>query len=130
MVEGERVHELAARIFEKSHELISGIDPNFGGGDEGMSPHRILEAALAACTIITVQMYAKRKGIKLDSTDVKVHIESEAKETKISRIVVFKGALTAEEKKRLLEIANKCPIHNLLESHVTIDTTKAIDKVP
>ncbi|MBX9769176.1 MAG: OsmC family protein [Bdellovibrionales bacterium] len=114
---------MAARIVEKSHELFSGVDPKLGGSDEGMSPHRILEAALAACTIITVQMYANRKGMKLDSTNVKVHIESEGKETKLSRIVEFKGALTTEEKDRLLEIANKCPIHNLLESHVTIETT-------
>lgn len=124
MVQGRRYNELAAKIVAGHFEITAGVSPENGGGDEGPSPHEILEAALAACTVITVQMYANRKGWKLESTDVKITIDSESKtESKISRQLTFKGELDDEQKKRLFEIAEKCPIHNLLESHITITST-------
>ncbi|QDK38132.1 OsmC family protein [Bdellovibrio sp. NC01] len=124
MVQGKRYNDLAAKIVAGHFEITAGVTQEKGGGDEGPSPHEILEAALAACTIITVQMYANRKGWKLESTDVKITIDSESKtESKISRELTFKGELDAEQKQRLFEIAEKCPIHNLLESHITITST-------
>jgi putative redox protein len=123
MVTGIRKENLVAEIKSGKHTLISGVSEELGGHDEGPGPHGILEAALAACTILTVQMYANRKNWPLESTDVEVKITSENKvETKISRKVSFKGDLTGEQKERLLDIANKCPIHNLLHSKIDITT--------
>lgn len=124
MIAGQRKEGLAAELTVRDHHLLSGVVEKLGGHDEGPSPHEILEAALAACTIITAQMVANRKDMKLDSTDVTVKILSEGPETRISREVSFRGDLTAEQKARLFEIVQKCPIHKLLESQVKIETTE------
>lgn len=123
MVQGERFGNLAASIAAGNFSIVSGVLPKEGGDDEGPNPHELVEAALAACTIITVQMYANRKQIKLNSTHVKVEIQSESKEkSSIKREIRFDGDLSEEEKKKLMEIANKCPIHKLLESQITIES--------
>ena len=124
MIEGRRSGELSAELKVRNHTIIAGIAEKLGGKDEGFDPHEILESALAACTIITVQMYANRKQWKLVSTDVKVKVESEGAQTVISREITFRGELSNEEKDRLLDIANKCPIHRLLTSQVTINTSE------
>jgi putative redox protein len=124
MVEGRRANQLAAEIKVRNHTILAGVAEKLGGNDEGFDPHEILEAALTACTIITVQMYANRKQWKLESTDVKVKVESEGAKSVISREVTFRGELSDEEKDRLLDIANKCPIHRLLTSEITINTSE------
>lgn len=108
----------------RNHSIQSDTSVDSGGHDEAMNPHEILESALAACTSITVKMYAKRKGMKLDDVEVTVHTESEGKESVISRKIKLIGTLTEDETARLLEIANKCPIHKLLMSQITIPTEK------
>lgn len=124
MIQGRRKNNLAAELSVRQFSILSGVTKELGGADEGPSPHELVEAALAACTIITVQMYANRKQMKLESTNVTVKIESESKEAStISRQIEFVGDLTQEEKGKLLEIANKCPIHKLLESKITVATT-------
>lgn len=123
MITATRKNDLVAEIKVRSHTFISGLVEKLGGHDEAPNPHELLEAALAACTILTAQMYANRRGYKLESTDVVVKIDSEGAETQISREVSFKGELSPEEKTKLFEIIEKCPIHNLLQSHVTISTT-------
>ncbi len=124
MITGHLINKLAAEmVVRDKFSVVSGVLEDSGGQDEGPDPHELLESALAGCTIITVQMYALRKGWPLESTNVKIKIESETKEaTTISREVSFVGSLSDEQKERLLEISNKCPIHNLLESKVTIQT--------
>lgn len=123
MVTGVRKEGLTAEIAVRDHRLISGVVEKLGGHDEGLNPHELLEAALVGCTIITAQMYANRKGMKLESTDVTVKVVSESKESSvISREVSFRGDLSDEDRARLTEIVNKCPIHNLLESNIKIDT--------
>jgi putative redox protein len=122
MVTGERQELLVAKMVAGNFSIISGVSEKLGGRDEGPNPHELLEAALAACTIITVQMYADRKGIPLESTDVQVKTVSEGAESVISREISFRGNLTPEQKIRLAEIADKCPIYKLLVSKVTIET--------
>ncbi|WP_374031340.1 OsmC family protein [Bdellovibrio bacteriovorus] len=125
MVEGRRKENLVAEMSVREHKVHAGLAEKLGGKDEAPDPHELLESALAACTILTVQLYANRKGYKLESTDVKVKIESEGPETQISREITFRGELTDEEKARLYDIAGRCPIHRLLESKVTI-TSKMV----
>jgi putative redox protein len=106
----------------RQHQILIDVDAKLGGDDAGMNPHEVLESALAACTAITVEMYAKRKQIKLEAVQVEVHTVSEGKESLISRKLSFVGDLDAEQIKRLTEIADKCPIHKLLESQIKIST--------
>lgn len=95
-----------------------------GGTNTAPDPHDYLEVALAGCTAITVQMYANLKKIPLQSVDVKIKITKEGKDgNEIQREVKFIGELSDEQKKRLLAIAEKCPIHNFLERGAKITTS-------
>lgn len=122
MIEGIRKQQLVAELQDGRHQILSDVLASLGGTDQGQNPHELLESALAACTIITVQMYADRHSWPLKNTRVKVVIDKEGAESHIQRQVHFEGELTAEQTARLLEIANKCPIHRLLSSHIQIDT--------
>ena len=127
MIQGHRKENLVAEISAGKHWLLSGMSEELGGHDEGLNPHEILEAALAACTIITLQMYASRKQWNLISADVTVNIDSESnQESCISRKIRFQGDLTEEQRRSLIAIANKCPIHKILSSNITIKTDEVI----
>lgn len=117
-----------------SHYLIADEPESFGGKDFGPSPYQYLSAALATCTAMTIQMYARRK--KWDILNVTVHInydkdhaidcenceEDSAKIDTFNREISFEGDLSAEQKKRLLEIADKCPVHRTLHSETQVIT--------
>lgn len=123
MITGGRNGNLGAILKTKHFQITAGVPVELGGIDDGPSPHEILEAALAACTTITVQMYANRKEWPLKSTDVVVKITSETPTgTEITRDIRFVGELSEEQRQRLLEIANKCPIHRLLSGRIEIKT--------
>jgi putative redox protein len=123
MIIASRNADLSALIKAGSHEIVAGEPSKLGGGDEGATPHELLEASLAACTIITVQMYANRKMWPLRSTNVEVRIDKEeAGAAHILREISFEGDLSQEQRERLLTIANKCPIHKLLSGKIEITT--------
>lgn len=122
MITAKRNGTLGAVSLARDHQVVSGVSKQSGGDDEGMSPHELLEAALASCTIITVQMYANRKAWPLESTDVVVTTDSEGADSHLTRQITFKGNLDEEQRARLLEISNKCPIHKLLISNIKIET--------
>lgn len=107
------------------HALVSDVLPDAGGKDEGPDPHELLESALGACTAITVTMYAKRKQWPLEKVTVKVRHETVAGQTppdKLTREVTFEGNLDAEQRARLLDVANKCPIHKLVTAGAKVET--------
>lgn len=121
MIQLKGVHNLVVKSTVRSHSILADTGVASGGQDEAMNPHEILETALAACTAITLKMYAKRKNIPLEDVHVEVHTVSEGKEESVlSRKVQLLGPLSAEDKTRLMEIAAKCPVHKLLISHITI----------
>lgn len=93
-----------------------------GGQGAGPTPHEFLGAALAACTSMTLKMYAGRKSMKLDNAIVTVDITREGDVESFTRDIQLKGNLSAEEKERLIEIANKCPIHKALSGDIQIKT--------
>jgi len=106
-----------------------------GGTNRGPSPYDYLTAALGACTSITLRMYADRKkwpveGItvrldhqKIHATDCGVCESSIGKIDHITREIELAGPLDAEQKQRLLEIADKCPVHRTLHSEVVVQTS-------
>ena len=115
--------------------VIRADEPVAAGGlDTGLSPYDLLCAALGACTAITLRLYADLKGIPLERVSVelkheKIHAtdcaECETKEGKIDRIerlIGLEGALDPAQRQKLLEIANKCPVHRTLHSEVVIPT--------
>ena len=102
--------------------FLSDAEVSKGGSGTGPSPHEYLGAALAACTSMTLKMYAGRKEMKLDNAIVTVDIERHDEVETFSREIQLEGNLSAEEKERLLEIAHKCPIHKALAGQIQIKT--------
>ena len=102
--------------------FLSDAEISKGGSGTGPSPHEYLGAALAACTSMTLKMYAGRKAMNLVNAVVTVDIERVDDVEIFSRAIELQGNLSAEEKERLLEIANKCPIHKALAGPIQIKT--------
>ena len=102
--------------------FLSDAEVSKGGSGTGPSPHEYLGAALAACTSMTLMMYAGRKEMKLDNAIVTVDIERHDDVETFSREIQLEGNLSTEEKERLLEIAHKCPIHTALTGQIQIKT--------
>ena len=102
--------------------FVSDIDEAKGGNSSGPSPHEYLGAALAACTGMTLKMYAQRKSWDLQDAIVTVDIERVNDIEKFKRSIKLVGVVDAEQSRRLLEIANKCPVHKALTGTIEINT--------
>ena len=119
------------------HQLLADEPENVGGNNLGPGPYEFVLMGLGACTSMTIRMYADRKEIPLDRVHVKlshkkVHAEDcadcESKDGKIDEIVrevTLDGDLTEEQRERLLDIANRCPVHRTLTSEIKVRTRLA-----
>ena len=120
-------------IVAGEHRIVSDEPASSGGTDRGPTPYDLLLAALGSCTSMTLGMYARRKQWPLERITVRlrhsrVHAEDstsekgDAKVTIIEREVQLEGPLSAEQRGRLLDIANRCPVHLTLSSEIAIRT--------
>jgi putative redox protein len=117
------------------HHFKADEPEDFGGSNTGPNPYELVSSGLAACTAMTLQMYAKRKDWPLASVEVhtnyeKIHAkdaqgcedEKSKKTDTFTREIVLKGELDEKQQQKLLEIANKCPVHRTLNSPIEIKT--------
>lgn len=117
------------------HHLLADEPEAYGGTNQGMSPYGFIAAGLGACTSMTVRMYARRKGWPLHNISVevnhdKVHAQDAEQRGAIKidrfiRVIRLTGELTGEQRLRLLEIADKCPVHQTLEQSSEVITELA-----
>ena len=115
------------------HRLLADEPVAAGGSGAGPNPYELLLSALGACTAMTVRMYAQRKGWPLESVEValqheRIHAEdcancdtSDGYLDKITKDLVFRGPLDAEQRLRLAEIAELCPVSRTLQHEIRIE---------
>ncbi len=126
-------------LYAANHQLNGDEPRSAGGGDLGPSPYGLLLMSLGACTSMTLRMYANRKQLDLDDIEItlrheRVHADdcADCDETprrieRITREIQLFGALTEEQRRRLLEIADRCPVHRTIEGDLQIATTLVVD---
>jgi uncharacterized OsmC-like protein len=121
-------------ILAGNHRFLADEPTTVGGLDSGPGPYDLLLAALGACTSMTIRLYADRKGLPLTRVEVKlrhsrVHAadcaDCEFKDERLERIeraITLEGELDAAQRAKLMEIADKCPVHRTLTSKIEIRT--------
>lgn len=126
---------IAVQVSAGGHTLIADEPIGQGGNNTGPAPYDLLLAALGACTAMTVRMYANHKQWPLTHVEVfltheKVSVEGEEGQPKhkqdvIAKSVRVEGDLSAEQRERLRDVANKCPVHRTLQSTISLETRLA-----
>lgn len=114
--------KLTQLIEHEAHRFLSDVPEKLGGDDAGPEPHEILDAALGACTALTVTMVARRKQMPLEDVQVEIEHREENGVYHMQRRVRLVGALSGEQREYLLGIANKCPVHKTLGGRFEIAT--------
>jgi len=126
--------ELRQDVQAGRHQLVVDEPVEGGGNDAGPTPYDLLLAALGACTAMTLRIYARRKGWPLVDVEVrlrhdKIHArdcaECETKEGRLDHVereILLHGPLDQSQRTRLLEIANRCPVHRTLASEIHMST--------
>lgn len=112
-----------ADIAIRNFNLIADEPEASGGQDLGPTALELVAGALGACTSVTLRMYAQRKGWDLQAVDVNVEIDYRA--LAIKRSIALTGTLDAEQRARLMQIADACPVHKLLVNSVAVTTSAA-----
>jgi putative redox protein len=124
----------AQKVQVGPHNLTADEPVSYGGTDSGPSPYDLILAALGSCTSMTIGLYARKRSWPVEKIGVslwhsKIHAKDcddcETKEGRIDRIemeIQLSGALSAEQRTKLMEIAEKCPVHQTLTSEINIKT--------
>lgn len=137
LVSETRANKFQQMITVGPHRLLADEPVSTGGEDTGPGPYDLLLSALGACTAMTMRMYADRKALPMDHVTVTLNHKKiyardcEECETKdgmldqIERVIAIEGTLDAEQRAKLMEIADKCPVHRTLTSEIRIVTKTA-----
>jgi putative redox protein len=112
-------------ITSRTHTMRSDEPAEDGGSDTGPEPFELLLASLGACTAITLRMYARRKGWALDGVQLEAGFDPNEGRRLIRMTLSCAGSLTPDQRGRLLQIANACPVHKALTTGVMVDTRLA-----
>ncbi len=135
--EGRLENGFLVSLLAAGHTFLADEPPEHGGTGHGPSPYDYLSLALASCTIMTLNMYARRKEWPLESVRAevrhgKVHSrdcegceDKPRKVDRFERVLHIDGDLDDDQRQRLLEIANRCPVHRTLQEEVEIHTRLA-----
>lgn len=109
-------------VVTETHELLADEPLDVGGKDLGPSAGDFLRIALASCTAITLRMYADRKKMDVTKIEVKVYTEVVGEKTIFNRSLRITGNITEEQEKRIVQIADACPVHKTFTHPIAIQT--------
>jgi putative redox protein len=116
-------------LTDGTHEWLGDEPLEAGGGARGPSPHQLVLSGLGACTAITLRMYAARKGWPLSGVTVELQLNPDGAPagggSEIRRRITLRGDLTAEQRERLLQVANACPVNKTLGGEIHTTTALA-----
>lgn len=124
------------KVSAGNHDLLADEPVSFGGTDTGPTPYDYLLTALGSCTSMTIKMYADRKKWPLESVHIELehsreHVEDcstcsndENRIDVIDRSIILRGDLSDDQRAKLMEIADKCPVHRTLENRIDIHSTE------
>ncbi len=128
-VAARRIEGLAHEIdLEGGHELVVDEPADRGGTDTGPRPTQLLAASLAGCTAITIEMYADRKGWDVGRLEVDVEMGYEGHVPNSFAVAIsLPGELSEEQRRRLLVIATKCPVHKVLAGEASVTVTERLE---
>jgi putative redox protein len=118
---------LAYAVEIEGHEILSDEPVESGGADSAPSPTRALTASLAACTAVTIQLYAERKGWDVEGLEVEVDFAGAPRAGEQARfdvVVSLPDGLDDEQRERIMVIARKCPVHRILDGGAELVTTE------
>ena len=119
------------------HDLLADEPVSAGGTDRGPTPYDFLLVSLGSCTAMTLRLYARRKGWPLESVEItlehdRIYAEDcadcETREGRVDRVrraIVIEGDLDEAQRQRLMEIADRCPVHRTLKNEVTVETVRS-----
>lgn len=134
---GETAQGFLTQLRTASHQFLADEPVSYGGTNKGPTPYDFLGAALGACTSMTLNMYARRKKLDIKSVSVnvtheKIHAvdcddceKSDGQIDQFTRHISIDGDLNPAQQKRILEIADKCPVHKTLENEIKVVTREA-----
>ncbi len=130
--------KFGTEVHTASHRFVADEPTSYGGDNTGPTPYDLLLGALGTCTAMTMKMYADRKGLAFEGTTIQVTHERHHEEDMehavaedgmqtqaLHRSIEIHGDLTDQERVKLIEIADKCPVHKTLEGHLHIHTNSA-----
>ena len=131
---GRTADKFLCRVQAGRHELLADEPEQHGGEDEGPDPYRFLAAALGTCTVMTLNMYARHKKLDVDRvicqvTHDRVHADdctdcddAGHKIDRLIRVIGIEGDLDEDQRARMLEIADRCPVHRTLENEIRVES--------
>lgn len=109
-------------VLSGPHHSLADEPKEVGGDDSGPGPFDHVLAGLGACTSMTIKMFADRKAWPLESVRVDLSIHKGDDGYRLTRSIRLEGALSDEQRTRLLDIANKCPVHKMLTGKIEIES--------
>jgi putative redox protein len=112
-------------LITSGHQTIVDEPEELGGTNLGPAPGEFLMISLASCTAITLRMYVDRKKWNVEKIKVEVAFEKAQYKTIFKREISFEGELDDDQRNRLLQIANSCPVHKTLSNPIEIETVLA-----